>query len=856
MKKIKLLFIPLALVTLILCLSACAFLPNILKGTGECDHDWYEAYIHESTCQDPGYVLMKCNRCYQTREETLPPANHNELRINKEATCYEGGWIDRIICERCDMIISEGQYIPETKHANTELQNATEATCTSNGYTGDTVCVDCGETLSGGQTVYATEHNLETIPGYEETCTQDGLSDGLVCKDCQYVYQEQRVIPAGHRIEYEWAVEPFCNTPGRTEGQWCSRCQTYLVEPEEIPALPHSEYVSQEGYAPTCTEQGRTDEISCNRCNNVIVEGQWLDPAHTPETIPAVNATCSSVGYTEGSKCSECEEIITAPQLVQKLKHSNTIDLKGYDATCRTSGITDGKACADCGAPIVTQHTIPAQGHVFGDDGQCAGCDLAVTDGLDYVQKNSEVYYVTGFKDGYGDGVSQLVIPPTYDEMPVRGIEDNAFAGNTAIKSVILSENTINIGNNSFTGCSLDYVEVKDVAQYEQLFSQSWITRCEIGEIRTSTSDGLTPYQIFLKAMNAISHNLTRYQLTSEGATFLTYGGASQKAVSNKIIQKQYNNNFYVYQTQTDYMRSPAVTSTNSFYYVDNYLYIPNSSGNAKAYCSPEAFSALFLTESGDIPELTEKYFKGASFVIKDGQMYLTLEMDEELIGDLILNIVGISADMNVHGCTYSYTFDMDGNIISYTSEMDYTLNSIPQYIWTANSTTTFENVGTLPQITAPTGYTDVSSNLSNQCRYGHRVVECEAVPATCFAYGKTAFSYCERCYAAIERYTTIAPSHNYEKGECTDCGHFEDDYVSMGLAYRLNNDGTGYILVGIGDFKGNIVYVPEQVYGLPVLSVNADAFEGTKVEQVVIGGMRWNINGFNGCNDTTVYWQ
>lgn len=863
MKKFKLLLVALAVIALtVLCFTACNLLKPLHGTQYSCEvegHQWERMGSQDPYCKSEGFIDYRCVICSEMKTEIIPQLSHNEVVVDEiPPTCNEGGYTSYTYCDRCGYCFSEPQYISSLDHPNTHIENARESTCTQRGYSGDTICDDCGLVVQIGTMTDYIPHTYITVEGYEATCTEDGLTDHIYCDACDYVYQYQQVIPAGHLIEIEYAVDPFCNTPGHTEAEWCSRCETYIVEPVEIPALEHSTYVVQEGYEATCTTDGRTDRISCNRCNNYTVGWEVIPAGHKEEAIPAVNATCSAYGYTAGKKCSECGTVTLEPQPIAMINHSRFKTLAGYSATCYASGLTEGKACADCGIPTVTQHAIPALGHIFGDDGHCTGCELVVTDCLEYETRHSgESYCVLGFKDGYGDGISQLVIPPTYNGKPVSEIADNAFAGRSDLKSVILPESILSIGNNSFTGCTLDYIEVKDAAYYENLKGQSWFARCEIKEVRFASFNGMTPYQVYLAAMNKISHNLTRYQMNTNGTTHIIMDGVSYKANTLNVIQKQYYNDYYVYQKSTDHMTSGSPSTVSEYYYVDEYLYLPNYKVNnyiinCMTYCSPEAFSALFLIESSDLPAFTEKYFKGASFVIKeDGNMHLTLQMNEELIGDLILDIVNVSADMTVDGCTYSYSFDTNGNILSYTSLMDYKLNGYT-YSFKAESTTEFKNVGTLTSITAPSGYTD----LTSECRNGHKVKECPASSATCFAYGKTAYSYCERCYAAITEYTLIEPSHNYQHGECTDCGHFENENISTGLAYRLNDEGTGYILVGIGDCTDLIVYVPQYIYGRPVLSISADAFEGTDVGQVIVGSHGWYVSLFEGCDDTTIYWD
>ena len=167
-----------------------------------------------------------------------------------------------------------------------------------------------------------------------------------------------------------------------------------------------------------------------------------------------------------------------------------------------------------------------------------------------------------------------------------------------------------------------------------------------------------------------------------------------------------------------------------------------------------------------------------------------------------------------------------------------------------------FSQVNTFSGISAPAGCEDYTDTVKNYyCRNGHTEVNCDQVDATCFGDGWTAYSYCKYCYQAIKEAETIEAAHNYVKGECTECGAFSNSRTSKGLAYELNSDGSGYILVGIGDCKDTEIYVPEQVYGRPVITVKADAFNGTNVEMIYIAGSKYSATDFTGCEDTRELW-
>lgn len=575
--------------------------------------------------------------------------------------------------------------------------------------------------------------------------------------------------------DHEWIIEgyeePYCHDEGY-EYYRCIRCGEHKTD--RIEQLGH-EIVDEASYAPTCNSEGYAGGKYCERCGDVIESGKMIPfTGHQNTYISgAKESTCSEKGYTGDTVCSDCGEIVSSGKETNQKPHSYVTD-KGYDATCTEEGLTDGSHCEVCDYVNNAQYIISVKGHSYGYDGHCSGCDGVVADCLSYTE-NTTGYTVSGFIDGSGNGVRILAIPESYNGRTVVDIADNAFENCTQLTNVVIPYSVIYIGENAFDGCtSLSSVKFDNLEQYNTICNSDvdWLGDRDSVKIQLNkVIRDMTPYEVYLSAMNSVNHNLNRYELVSDGITSMTYMGTTVPMVGTRMVQRQYYNDFYIYQSSTDFMSSPNTVEETALYYVNNYLYYEASA--ICFYCSPEAFGDLFLVESGDIPQLTERFFKNASFEIADGKMYLIIEMDQELIEALITQVAGISVDMTITSCTYSYEFDMDGNILSYTSDMVYGITGQP-YTFEAVSVTYFNELGTLPAIEAPEGYTDCTDQLQNQCAGGHTVVEHDEVPSTCFGQGKSAYSYCSRCYLAIVPYEVIEPSHSYHNGECTECGRFE----------------------------------------------------------------------------------
>lgn len=58
---------------------------------------------------------------------------------------------------------------------------------------------------------------------------------------------------------------------------------------------------------------------------------------------------------------------------------------------------------------------------------------------------------------------------------------------------------------------------------------------------------------------------------------------------------------------------------------------------------------------------------------------------------------------------------------------------------------------------------------------------------------------------------------------------------ATLDLDFKLNAEGTGYVVTGMGTYKGTSLIIPEVYRGLPVVAIKNDAFKQTTLTHVVI---------------------
>ena len=256
----------------------------------------------------------------------------------------------------------------------------------------------------------------------------------------------------------------------------------------------------------TCTEDGvktrycdcgekQSDTISAtghnyvdNVCTNCGVEHIMSACKHDdPEKIVVVDyksPTCIETGLTEGMKCLNCETMVV-PQMV--IPVTECIDLKTlpYKApTCQETGLTEGKQCNICGTVVVEQDVLSKIDCVESnwivdkeatktEDGkkhtECTMCHRKMQDvvlpagsqGLSYeLNDDGKGYSVTGIGNCTD---KDIVIPRTYNGLPVTTIGNDAFSECTSFTSVAIPDSVTTIGNSAFYRCaSLTSVVIPD----------------------------------------------------------------------------------------------------------------------------------------------------------------------------------------------------------------------------------------------------------------------------------------------------------------------------------------------------------------------------------------------------------
>ncbi len=448
----------------------------------------------DATCT----TTQNCTVC----GEVLNPAlGHTEITDEAAApTCTETGLTEGKHCSVCGEVLVEQDIVAALGHTA-----GADATCTTTQN-----CTVCGEVLNP-----ALGHTEITDEAAAPTCTETGLTEGKHCSVCGEVLVEQKIVAA------------FGHTPGAnatcTTTQNCTVCGEILN-----PALGHTE-VTDEAVAPTCTETGLTDgkhcsvcgetlvaqqiidalghtagaEATCTTTQNCTVCGEVLNPAlgHSEVIDVAVASTCTKTGLTEGKHCSVCGEVLVAQETINALGHIE-VSHESKEPTCTEIGWDSYVTCDREECEYSTYLEKPALGHNYVDK-ICTNCGkLKPSEGLEFtLSSDKKSYYVSGIGTCTD---TDVVIPDTYNGLPVTEIGNSAFSGCININSIIIPDSVISISYNAFYGCSsLIYVSLPD--SVTQIRSNAFYNCSRLTSI--TIPDGITSidYGTFYNCINLTS---------------------------------------------------------------------------------------------------------------------------------------------------------------------------------------------------------------------------------------------------------------------------------------------------------------------------------------------------------------
>ena len=330
--------------------------------------------------------------------------------------------------------------------------------------------------LTAHQTAAVKVHNCEnhwddgkiTTP---PTCTKTGVKQ-YTCTICSETKTEE-IAALGHDYSSDWTIDTAaaCETVG-SKSHHCTRCDS-KKDVTEIPASGHSWNDGAITTEPTCTDEG-VKTFTCNACGKTRTEAvAALGHNYSSDWTIDTAAACETVG-SKSHHCTRCDSKKDITEIPASGKHTwnngvitkpATIAEEGVKTyTCTVCGVTRTETIAKLPMPTVTPvptatptPAITSAPTVTPTPSVSVG--TKITD-----KKTGNIYKVTSSRSSsqtvafIGNKVKTSVTIPTTIKIKgatykVKEISTNAFKNNRKLKKVVIGQNIVRIGKNSFYGC-------------------------------------------------------------------------------------------------------------------------------------------------------------------------------------------------------------------------------------------------------------------------------------------------------------------------------------------------------------------------------------------------------------------
>ncbi len=829
------------------------------KKCSDCDYSTYEKIpalqhdlIHHegkpATCQEPGYEPYdECTRCDFSTYMEIPGGEHQLGEwYGVTATCTEDGTIRRdCLCEGCDYY--ETEYAKALGHD--EVWHDYKApTCEEAGHNEYVTCSRCDYTTY--EEIPANGHKLGNWKNSKlPTCTEAG-SRYRSCSEfgCKYTETEE-VAPKGHdEIKHEGRT-PTCTNYGYDEYVTCSRCSytTY----KEYDALGHDE-VSYQHKAATCTEDGHSAYTGCTRCDYtrnyrvIAAKGHLLSDwgnntatcllggeerrscgragcgyyetqptsalGHDITAHEAKAETCTEVGYEAYEDCSRCD--YTTYKEIEALGHDE-INHEAKAETCTVSGHNAYVTCSRC--DYTTYEKIEAPGHKYEND-VCTVCGLdRVSEGLKYELSEDGTYYIV-----VGIGTCKdldIIVPPTYNELPVTAIGASAFSDRTAITGITLLENITCVGDYAFKGCTaLSKVVLSDsLTSIGRLAFQSCEALTSIVIPTGVTSIGNYAFincfnldEVYFNAVNLEGLNSDSNLFAGVGQT----ENGIKLTVGNKVKQLPaylFFENEYITSVEFEEGSVCEGIGNCAFYFCENLVNVklPGSlravGSSSFAYCSkitnitiPDGVTSIGTSAFNNCANLANADIPNSVVTIGERAFYQCKALTEITIPESVTQI-GEDA--------FAYCSLLEEIKFNATSLGDVAAGSDIFYL-------SGENVGEL-KLTVGKKVTRIPANLF----YGHYYlasVEFEE-GGVCTSIGESAFRSC-KMLTSITIPESIVSIENYAFCDCLAVESITFNAIAMSdLIYSINQDDSNYVFYRLGQNTDGIkVVIGKNVTRIP----------------------------------------
>ncbi|MCD8040300.1 MAG: leucine-rich repeat protein, partial [Clostridia bacterium] len=424
-------------------------------GTGECFQGiTYSGIEINAVTISFNYTIAEC---------TSLAVNYDDGTIQYSGSVEFSGY--KLVVSNCKYI----QYIynlEDSLSSRTDEQAATDMSMLAFGYN------DSGLYIYGIEGYSATDTDTDIYIVYGKLADISGGSTEGGSGDSGTTHT--------HSLTYVEPQSATCGADGNIGYWYCSGCEKYFSDSEAATEIELADTViaatgkhvpitisaTENLVEATCTTDGSYDiVIYCSVCGvELSREAATIPASHTPADAVqenVVEATCLVDGsYDSVVYCYVCGKQISRESKTIYALGSHTpaeaVAENIVEGTCGKNGSYESVVyCSICGEEISRETlTITATGeHSYGEDNICTVCGMKKpSEGLKFTLSSDKTYYTVS---GIGECTdTDIVIPSTYNNLPVTAIASSAFSGQTQIISIYVPDSVTSIGSGAFAGCS------------------------------------------------------------------------------------------------------------------------------------------------------------------------------------------------------------------------------------------------------------------------------------------------------------------------------------------------------------------------------------------------------------------
>ena len=439
-----------------------------------CEHDLQHISAKSSACSERGNLeCWYCSLCEQyfadeTCETYINPfldrLGHETTFVPaKAATCTEDGNHEHWHCSRCGLDFEDEDCTVELTNAVIENSghvlvyfSEEPSTCTYSGHLEYWTCSVCKDSFSSRDALEAVSLESlqkELLPhSYsvsEISQTPSETKSGSALLVCSCGETALLTLPALSAADYSVVSVPSTCTEHGSDTYILSGAYTVQIVQEKA-LSPHSRGEVTDCRAPSCTKAGATGFVLCTQCGAVLSPSKPIPAKRHAWDETIVPPTCTTQGYVL-SVCSDCNETKREP--LPLTDHSFTL-VPEVASTCLQKGVSAHYECSSCHALFSLDKTpcteqdlaLPLSSHSLDSTGACTVCGYCELPHALFEPNSSGGVTFMGFEDGYIYPYDELIIPSSYNGLPVTEISVCALGENVnGVSSLVLPDSLLSL---------------------------------------------------------------------------------------------------------------------------------------------------------------------------------------------------------------------------------------------------------------------------------------------------------------------------------------------------------------------------------------------------------------------------